>query len=544
MNVSPATLVLAAIAIGSAGCDLRDHSSSHSHPHPHPHPHSADEAGSHAEPHAAQFTIWSHGYEAFIEHEYPVAKNPVEFITHVSELATGEPRREGAVTFEFTSSSGESFEHTAENVVRDGIYLPSIRFPSAGSWQASLRIPSESGEVRLRLPDVVVYTNEQDAWNAEPPDEVEGVSFLKEQQWPLAMRTESAAKRQLRSSRVYPGRVRAIPGRRVTLSSPVAGRLIASAETPFPARGRSVAAGEPLALVQPTLPSSDVLELATKIAEADAAEQQAQAKLELAKKTLARVAELAKTGASSPREHEQAQFAVEAAERARDAAKSIRGAYESARRFVETYRASDEKAGDANFAPVPIAAPISGTVVEVHRSPGEHVGPASSIFAVLDGSRVQVEARVPESSITELGVAPRASIELPSGKRAPLSLVYAGLEVDASTRTVPLVYEVENGEGFLRIGLAVEVAIEIDEPAEAIAIPESALVEEDGRYVAFVQLAGETFERRPVVLGRRDGGYVEVKRGVAEGERVASTDAWTIRLASLATSVPSHGHSH
>jgi hypothetical protein len=58
-----------------------------------------------------------------------------------------------------------------------------------------------------------------------------------------------------------------------------------------------------------------------------------------------------------------------------------------------------------------------------------------------------------------------------------------------------------------------------------------------------VQREGETFERRAVTIGARSGDVVQVD-GVKSGERVVSKGAYLVRLASLSTTVPAHGHVH
>jgi cobalt-zinc-cadmium efflux system membrane fusion protein len=60
----------------------------------------------------------------------------------------------------------------------------------------------------------------------------------------------------------------------------------------------------------------------------------------------------------------------------------------------------------------------------------------------------------------------------------------------------------------------------------------------------FVQRTGETFERRAVTLGARTGDLVQVVSGIHTGERVVTKGAYLVRLASLATSAPAHGHVH
>jgi multidrug efflux pump subunit AcrA (membrane-fusion protein) len=62
--------------------------------------------------------------------------------------------------------------------------------------------------------------------------------------------------------------------------------------------------------------------------------------------------------------------------------------------------------------------------------------------------------------------------------------------------------------------------------------------------VAYVMVEDEAFERRPLRLGLRSHGWVEVLEGVAAGERVVAKGAYEVRLASASGAVPAHGHAH
>jgi len=59
-----------------------------------------------------------------------------------------------------------------------------------------------------------------------------------------------------------------------------------------------------------------------------------------------------------------------------------------------------------------------------------------------------------------------------------------------------------------------------------------------------VQAGGETFERRPLRLGIRAGGYVQILEGVQPGERVVHRGAYLVRLAAMSSQIPAHGHVH
>jgi multidrug efflux pump subunit AcrA (membrane-fusion protein) len=75
-------------------------------------------------------------------------------------------------------------------------------------------------------------------------------------------------------------------------------------------------------------------------------------------------------------------------------------------------------------------------------------------------------------------------------------------------------------------------------------VPATAIVDDAGRPIVFVQREGETFERRAVTLGPRSGDVVQVTEGLEPGDRVVTRGAYLVRLASLSNSVPAHGHVH
>jgi multidrug efflux pump subunit AcrA (membrane-fusion protein) len=92
--------------------------------------------------------------------------------------------------------------------------------------------------------------------------------------------------------------------------------------------------------------------------------------------------------------------------------------------------------------------------------------------------------------------------------------------------------------------MALEVYVATAQVEEALVIPTTAVVEADGAAVAFVQVAGETFARRDLTLGIRNGGVVQVVAGLAPGERVVNQGAYAVRLASVSSTLPAHGHAH
>lgn len=515
----------------TTGCD-----SSHD-----PHP-NADE-----EPRTDAITVHSPRHELFIEHQLIVAGTATKFITHVTDLVTCLARSEGPITYVLRQGSDPPIEVPVPQVARLGIYLPELTFPKAGVWQVAVRIPHAEGTDEVPLPDRTVFATAEEAAASPESEGPEGISFLKEQSWKLPLRIDQVARRTLTERVRLPGVVSALPSRKAVLAPPVAGRLLPPPDGSIPAPGDRVKAGQIVGLIAPALTGSERLalavQLATQEADARARATRAEALLEQARRTLARVRELAAQDAKPRRELEQAEVEERVAAAEHDAATKLAALLAAARANLES---------GGSLAAVPIASPLDGFVTSVEAARGEHVRPEQSVLRVLDPSLVGVEARVPESLVSRLGAGRTALIEAPGqpGVLRPLigegvgRFLYATHEVDPETRTVGLVWEVHNPDGSLRPGQTLDVHVETSRSEDAVAVPFSALVAEDARWIAFVQLAGETYERREVTLGVRDGEWVEVKSGLAEGDWLVTEGGLAIRLASVSSVIPAHGHAH
>ncbi len=508
------------LLVAAAGCG-------HS---PNDHHHEGDE------PRTAQITVWTDRYEVFAEHQAPAAGKATPFITHVTDLHTIEPRREGLV--KFILRQGETVAEDPQAApAQPGIYLPGIIFPKAGDWQLTLLIPTDGTNAVVEMGVIKVYADEHAAAHAEFPEPPAGLSFLKEQQWKVLARSEPVSQRQLVQRVRVPARVRAKPGFSATVTAPVSGQLAALSAEPLPLPGQRVEAGQLLALLKPNFS-----EAAARVAEADAEFTMAKAALIQAEAAYERTKKLAAEQAKSPRELQEAELAYQSAKARHAAAASL----------LATFK----QAGGVTSPNAPLLmelrAPIAGVLNAVNAGPGEVVSANQSLFSVLNPETIWIEASVPEASVASLGTAREASIELPGATRqlAPVTgagrgqLVSLGLEVDAATRTVPLIYEMTNCDGAFRIGQSVMLHVETANVQNALAIPDSALIEEGGWFIAFVQVAGETFQKRELRLGIRDGEWIQVLSGLSEGERVVTRGAYAIRLSTATGAIPAHGHAH
>ncbi len=489
-----------------------------------------------------QSTVFGERHEVFAEHRVVVAGTPTRFVTHVTDLGTWEPRREGPVRFRLQLGEEAPIERVEEAPARAGIYEPMLTFPKAGEWRVTLGVTTEEGEASVVLPPVTVYADAHASEHAEVPEPPEGISFLKEQQWRVRVGTEVVRPRRLVDHLRLPASVLVRPGMQAQVTSPMAGRLLLPSGRSMPMMGHRVEAGQVLALIEPS-----ISEAGARLVEAEGEVVRARLALEQADTTFRRIETLARVEAKSARELQEAEFAVKLAQAKYDGALALQATY----RHVTTNLGSS--GGTVTPPAVALRSPIAGIITaQSGAAVGEFIGGERAVFTVLDAATVLIEARVPEISLGRLGGSKAAFYELPGapGLFTAITgegggrLVYLGIQVDGATRTAPLVYEVGNAGGRLRVGQSVNLYVETDRVESALAVPSGAIVEEGGRPMAFVQVGGETFQRRDLALGIREGNWVQVLSGIQAGERVVTQGAYAIRLASVSGAIPSHGHAH
>lgn len=169
---------------------------------------------------------------------------------------------------------------------------------------------------------------------------------------------------------------------------------------------------------------------------------------------------------------------------------------------------------------------------------------------MIDLDRVWLVAKVFEADVPKVENARSAWFTI-DGYDQPFTvdpsngkLITVGRVIDRQSRTVPVIFEVDNAAGKLRIGNFTKTVIATGAPRKVLAIPDTAIVEDGGQSVVFVMVEGESFERRPLRLGIRANRWTEVLEGVKAGERVVTNGAYEVKLASASGALPAHGHVH
>lgn len=193
-----------------------------------------------------------------------------------------------------------------------------------------------------------------------------------------------------------------------------------------------------------------------------------------------------------------------------------------------------------------VRAPFSGVIAERRFIPGGRVEAGAPLFTVVDPSRVWLRVRLPAGAASRITRDARAVFTV-EGSTQPFrttSVVAVGSVLDPETRTVPAVFEAANAGGMVKIGQFARASIPIGGSVRGVVVPNEAILDDNGTPVAYVQLGGETFERRVLILGETDGERTQVVEGIRSGEMVVTVGAYQVRLASLSPEGFSGGHAH
>jgi RND family efflux transporter MFP subunit len=480
-------------------------------------------------------TAWGEHFELFPEIDALVAGKTATAHVHVTILDGFLPATEGSVAIILKGEGGAEERFSSTAVVRPGIFNVEITPATPGERELTFEI--ETGRTAETIPggQVRVGTADDPGGLVEEPhalppvDDGEGQGFLKEQQWRTSFATEWAAMGSMRPGVSGAARVEPPSGGRVMLTAPVNGVVRGEG---WPYTGLHVEAGAPVLTLIPTTGTG------RSLADLRATVRELEARSEAADSRVHRLENLLEKEAVSRREVEQA----------RAEATAVEARLEAARAELEAAEAG--RVGRGGVSGLQIRAPFAGRVAEVLVSPGEQVASGTALVRVIRERPVWVRVALTPDAASRLGDGIAGLILETGASSAALAvssndvrLVSIAPEVDAGTGTVEALIEVERSVDTLRPGLRATAQVLLPGDIEGMLLPLSAVIDDAGVSVVYVQLDGESFLRREVEVGECRGSFAVVD-GVFPGERVVTDGGASIRRASLLSSGSVEGHVH
>ena len=482
-------------------------------------------------PDGGSVTLWTDETELFMEYPALVVGKESRFAAHLTRLSDFKPFTREEVHFHFRSDGGAIIEQTLQEPSPPGIYRPNINFEKPGRYDLTITVRNGANDT-ITARNIQVFPSHEDIPSSQESVSSEQlITFLKEQQWKTDFRTEPVRREKISGSTHAAGEIIPKLNSEAIVASPFTGYAPADRNDRLPLPGSYVVRGAILAVMFPAAETPGGSEdFASRFTDAQTARDLAARDYERAKRLIA----IQGISEKEFQESEANYLRTEAT-------------FNALRGYLNAGPDSTSREFGGGFA---VATPISGRVAEVYIVPGKPVNAGEPLFRIINASSVWVRVNIPVTEIALIGRPKQAWMQL-SGVAEPYEisqkngrLISIGSAVDERTRTVPVIFEVQNRDESLRIGMIGEVYVETGEEHIGLVIPESALIEEEGRYSVYVHVEGEGFAKREVQLGSKGFGRIEILNGVGPGERVVSVGAYQVRLASLSSQLPTHGHEH
>ena len=270
---------------------------------------------------------------------------------------------------------------------------------------------------------------------------------------------------------------------------------------------------------------------------------QAEASLRTAEADLKRLTGLHAQGAVSKQQLDGAQMAYDTARAQRDSARQSldlteQGArpeeIDAARKEMEAaaagLRQSNGMLAEAqerlNYTV--IRSPISGVVYERNVEPGEVVGQGGGpLLRIANPSSVYCEATAPERVAPRVRTGQRVDVMVQGDGEKPVEGKVERMVPVANPSSRDFLLRIGitgGGAGLARPGMFARGSVVVEESRGAVIIPKDALVEREGRFLAFVVVNGKA-HRREVRTGITDSERAEILSGIKPGESVVVVGA-------------------
>ena len=234
------------------------------------------------------------------------------------------------------------------------------------------------------------------------------------------------------------------------------------------------------------------------------------------------------------------QSALDDAKRNLDVAKSQ---LEAARLQVETNRPTGSDslvaqtalsqaratlgAAQARLDQMVVLAPVDGTLIGRNVEPGDVVQPGKELMVLAPAGETQVVVAIDEKNLSQLKLGQKAlaSADAYPQERFAAELFYINPGIDALRGSVEVKLRVTTPPDYLRQDMTASVDIEVGRRQNVLTVPSGAVFDAAGSKPWVLAIEGDRAVRKPVTLGLKGEGRVEITEGVSAGDRVVAASA-------------------
>lgn len=462
------------------------------------------------------YTLYTDKTELFVEFNPLVVGTNSKFAAHFTKLGENfTALTEGTVTVSLIIGD-KGVRHTEDKPASPGIYRLALKPSAAGKAQLVFDVKTKDYTDKIVIDNITVFATKEEAMTqAQPAPSSNTLSYLKEQAWKVEFANAPVYAQPFYEIIKSSGEILSAPGDEVIItanangavrfanSSLTVGSLVTNNQTLFTLSGSSNV--------------EDNIESRYK---------EAKVNYEKAKLDYERAAALVKDKIVSEKDFLAAKASFENAEITYNT-------------LAKNYSSSGQR----------INAPIRGYLKNILVSEGQFVTAGQPLATVSQNQKLRLKAEVSQRYFSKLTSIKSANFKtVYDGKVYDTQslngkLISYGKNVNHEDHLIPVIFEIDN-RGEIIPGSLIEVFMRSSAITNALVIPFSASVEEQGTFYVYVQTAGESFEKREVKLGGSDGQQVQILSGISNGERIVTKGAYQVKLATMSGAVPAHGHEH
>ena len=262
---------------------------------------------------------------------------------------------------------------------------------------------------------------------------------------------------------------------------------------------------------------------------AQAARAQADASLQAASASLARVQQLVAEGFYSPAQLDEARRAVDVARAQQLGAQAQLQATADAGTEVAQAQAqlalaqAATVAAQARLAQATLVAPADARVLVREVEPGQIVQPGKALLSLALAGPTQLVAQVDERFLEQLQLGQPAWVvaDAFAGQRFAARVLSIAPAVDAQRGAIEVKFSIEQAPAFLREDMTLSVEVETARRERTLVLPQAALRgPAGGDQASVLVLQDGRAQARNVRLGLRTLDAVEVLDGLKEGDTV------------------------
>ena len=179
-----------------------------------------------------------------------------------------------------------------------------------------------------------------------------------------------------------------------------------------------------------------------------------------------------------------------------------------------------------------LTSPVAGTVVEKNINPGQELRPdqmisnAPALFVVTDPESLWVQLDATERDLAEIKLGQQISIRSPVYHDEDFTARVDAVSdfLDPATRTIKVRASINNSHHRLKAEMFVTGELRGSKTLQ-LQVPAKSVFFQGGKYYLFVDNGAGKYTRRQVTIGDEQQDSVEIRDGIAPGEKVVTDGA-------------------